>query len=100
MERDLRENREALICGFKTLRAKTVFVHDATKVAVKLATRLLPGQYETIALFVNKDTGHIRLWCEEDEPVIPIIEMRRDTLFRKMLWRVKGPAYVNKFYKQ
>lgn len=86
------ENREALVRGLDTTKAKTTFIHDATKVASEISKKLCLGEFETISLFVNKKTGHIRIWCRENEPVTPLIEMRNDTLYRKMLWRVRGPS--------
>lgn len=75
-----------------TPEAIRVFVRDATKVASKISGKLCRGKYETLSLFVNIKTGHIRIWCREEDKTALAMASRSDTLFRKMFWQIHGTA--------
>ncbi len=80
----------SITTNFKDNKALRVFVRDATRVAVKIARRIASGETETLSLFVNNETGHIRIWCREEDSTASILETRSDTRYRRIPWQVRG----------
>lgn len=75
---------------FDTQDAKRKFIHDATKVANNICKDLGNGECEVVSLFVNKETGHVRIWCHEGDPIAALLSFRDDTSFREVFWQVRG----------
>ncbi len=92
----------SITTNFNDNKALRVFVRDATRVAAKITQRIASGETETLSLFVNNETGHIRIWCREEDSTASILETRSDTRYRRIPWQVRGTkdreslAYENK----
>ena len=80
----------------KTPKAVRKFVRDATKVASVIKDMVPPGSSEVISLFVNTETGHIRIWCREKDKTADVLGMHPTEVFRKINWQIRGSSLKGK----
>ena len=74
----------------KTPQAIRAFVRDATKVASIMSPTVPPGNTQVISLFVNTDSGHVRIWCREEDRTALALGLRNPETYVTIHWQVRG----------